>query len=286
MAIRRRPILLASLCLALAALAGGYAWLDRWQRAVIFSIELGEAPWWRNAPAGTEEFDIILPNGDAVRAWYLARQGDPKAPAVLYLHGSRWNLNSSVFRMERWARMGYSVLAVDYRGFGESTQRLPSQNSAIEDAKAALAQLAQRQPDPSLRFIYGHSLGGAIAVALASQADQTQFSGLILESTFTSVKDMLASSRWSRIPGLSLLITQPFDSLAAIGKIENPILLLHGTGDRVVPPEMSDALQAAARPGTRLLKIEGGSHSGSSNDPRYQQAVQSFIRDASAAASG
>lgn len=285
MAIRRRPILLALLCLALAALAGGYAWLDRWQRTVIFSVELGEAPWWRDAPTGTEEFDIDLSNGDTVRAWYLAHR-DPKAPAVLYLHGSRWSLNSSVFRIERWARMGYSVLAVDYRGFGESTQRIPSQASAVEDAKAALEQLALRQPDASLRFVYGHSLGGAIAVALAAQADQSQFSGLILESTFTNIRDMLASSRWSDIPGLSLLITQPFDSLAAIRKVENPILLLHGTGDRVVPHEMSDALLAAAGKDAQLLKIEGASHSGSSSDPQYQRAVQAFIREASAARSG
>jgi pimeloyl-ACP methyl ester carboxylesterase len=285
MNIRFRLLLTILACITFIALAGGYTWLDRWQRETIFSVELGESRWWREAPHGTEVFDIALSNGDTVRAWYLA-QADSKAPTVLYLHGSRWNLNSSIFRMERWASMGYSILAIDYRGFGESTSIRPSQASAVKDARAAMEELALRQPDPALRFIYGHSLGGAIAVALAEQLDQSDFSGLILESTFTSIRDMLAGSRWASIPGLALLITQPFDSLSGIKAVENPILLLHGTEDRVVPHTMSDALLAAANDATRIVKIEGASHSGASRDPEYQSAVQGFIRDASAAKAG
>src|SRR5690606_13834121 len=125
----------------------------------------------------------------------------------------RWNLNSSVFRIERWADMGYSILAIDYRGFGASTPGRPSQASALADAEAAMEQLALRQPDPAQRFIYGHSLGGAIAVALAARLNQDEYAGLIIESTFTNIRDMLAGSKWSGIPGLSFLITQPFDSL-------------------------------------------------------------------------
>lgn len=282
MHIRQHPILMVFTCIVLVAAAGGYTWLDRWQRQTIFSVELGESRWSRATPEGTDVFDITLPGGDTVRAWYLG-QADPQAPAVLYLHGSRWNLNSSVFRMERWARMGYSILAIDYRGFGESTPRLPSQASAVEDASAALQQLALRQPNPALRFVYGHSLGGAVAIALATQEQHIEVAGLILESTFTSIRDMIAGSRWSDIPGLALLITQPFDSLAGIKAIDVPILLLHGTADRVVPHEMSDALLSAAKPGARLLKIDGASHSGASSDPEYQRAVQGFIKKASMA---
>ena len=282
MHIRQHPILMVAACIVLVAAVGGYTWLDRWQRQTIFSVELGESRWSRAAPEGTEVFDIALPGGDTVRAWYLG-QADSEAPTVLYLHGSRWNLNSSVFRIERWARMGYSILAIDYRGFGESTPRLPSQASSVEDASAALQQLARRQPDPSLRFVYGHSLGGAVAIALAAQESHTEFAGLIVESTFTSIRDMISGSRWSDIPGLALLITQPFDSLADIQKIKAPVLVLHGTGDRIVPHEMSDALAAAAKPGTRLQKIDGASHSGASSDPEYQHVVQKFIREVSAA---
>ena len=112
MSNRRRPVLLIAACaLALSATAG-YAWIDRWQRTAIFSVELGESRWWREPPPATIVFDIALPEQQKIRAWYLP-QDRPDAPTVLYLHGSRWNLNDSVARIERWADMGFSVLAIE-----------------------------------------------------------------------------------------------------------------------------------------------------------------------------
>ncbi|MGE4336457.1 MAG: alpha/beta hydrolase [Pigmentiphaga sp.] len=274
----RRWWLAISLLFALLA-AGGYLALDRWQRGLIFSVELGEQRWWREAPAGTDVFDLTLANGDTVRAWFLA-QDDPAAPTVLYLHGSRWNLNGSVFRMERWHRLGFSVLAIDYRGFGASTPRLPSQRSATEDALAGLDELARRQPDPQRRYVYGHSLGGAIAAQLAALSKRPEFSGLILESTFTHVRDMLPLTRWGHLPGLAGLVTQPFDTQAALRQYDGPLLLLHGSGDRVVPVAMSDALYAGLPPGAALRQhvvIEGASHSGAGRYREYDEAVLGFV---------
>lgn len=284
----RRVRLLAVLLLLLTLAAAGYVILDRWQRQTIFSVELGEHRWWRGPPSGTEVFDLTLPQGDKVRAWYI-RHPDPDAPTVLYLHGSRWNLNGSVFRMERWVRMGHSLLAIDYRGFGDSTPRLPSQASVLADARAALQELARRQPDPARRFIYGHSLGGAVATQLAAQTDMPPVAGLILESTFTNIRDMIGTTQWSGVPGLGLLVTQPFDSVDALARIRLPVLLLHGTGDRVVPHTMSDALLAAASQAPerlrRLVKLEGASHSGASrSSPAYDDAIRAFAQDAAAAA--
>lgn len=279
---RRLLLIIAAVMVGLAAV-GGYVALDRWQRAMIFSVELGDARWAREAPASTDIADLPLENGDTVRAWFIAGPS-PEAPTVLYLHGSRWNLNSSVFRIERWLDMGYSILAIDYRGFGESTRRLPSQQSAREDARRALQELARRQPDPGKRFVYGHSLGGAIAADLASRHTDVEFAGLILESTFTRIRDMIGSSRWAHIPGLQYLVTQPFDSLTAMSRIRQPVLFIHGTDDRVVPHTMSDELYRAAqaRPQGRqvLVKIDGASHSGASRNAGYAFAVQEFIRNA------
>ncbi len=283
MRMRKNLFRLSVVFVLLLCLAGGYVYLDRWQRAEIFSVELGESRWWRDPPQGTDEFYIGLGNGERLHAWHVpATNAD--APTILYLHGSRWNLNSSVFRIERWADMGYAILAIDYRGFGESSQRLPSQASAVEDASAAMQELARRQPLPERRFIYGHSLGGAIAIDLAARQGLPDFNGLIVESTFTRIQDMIAHSKWSQIPGLSLLITQPFDSLSAIQKIKNPLLVLHGTNDRIVPRAMSDALFQAGTgaPLRELVHIEGGSHSNSSAHPEYQAAVQAFIDQAAA----
>jgi len=230
-----------------------------------------------------------LPNGHKVHSWYWAHP-DPDAATVLYLHGARWNLNGSVFRMERWMEMGFSVLAIDYRGFGESTRLLPSERSAREDALAALHELVQRQPDASRRFIYGHSLGGAIAIDLAARADDISVAGIVVESSFTSIRDMLSTLSWGDLPGVSLFVTQPFASANKLAAITDPLLIIHGTGDRVVPHTMSDGLYAAATSVPdglkRLVKIEGASHSGSVRSAEYLDAVTQFTADAMRHADG
>lgn len=280
--------------LAFALLAAtavvGCTQLDAWQREAIFSPAQGDQRWFSEPPAGTRVFDLPVAPGQHVRAWYW-QSPDPAAPAVLYLHGARWNLNGSAFRMTSWTRLGYSVLAIDYRGFGDSTRMLPSEESAGQDAAEALRELARRQPDPARRFVYGHSLGGAIAIDLASRKDLPAFAGLIVESSFTSIAAMVQTLKWGWVPGASLLVTQPFDSLDKLADLTTPVLFLHGTGDRVVPHTMSDQLFAAAQrvaPSLkRLVKIDGASHSGAvRSGPVYDEAVESFVRDATRAYRG
>jgi len=277
--------------LALALLAGvcafGWIKLDAWQRQAIFASATGDRPWFREPPAGTEVFDLEVAPGQKVHAWYW-KSPDPQAATVLYLHGARWNLNGSAFRMTRWTEMGYSVLAIDYRGFGESTPLLPSESTAGADAAAGLRELARRQPDPARRIIYGHSLGGAIAIDLAARKDAPPYAGLIVESSFTSIGAMVGTLKWGWIPGAGLLVTQPFDSLDKVAELRKPVLFMHGTADSVIPHTMSDQLYAAARnvapPLKRLVKIEGASHSGAvRSGAAYDDAVQSFIRAARAA---
>jgi len=93
--------------------ATGCVQLDRWQRQKIFAVETEPRSWWGEPPTNTEVLDLRLNNGDSVRAWYW-QAPQPDAPTVLYLHGSRWNLHGSAFRFNGWARMGYSMLVIDY----------------------------------------------------------------------------------------------------------------------------------------------------------------------------
>jgi len=288
---RRFPRVPFRAFLALALLAGactfGWIKLDAWQRQAIFASATGDRPWFRDPPAGTEVFDLDVAPGQKVHAWYY-KSPNPQAATVLYLHGARWNLNGSAFRMTRWTEMGYSVLAIDYRGFGESTPLLPSESTAGADAAAGLRELARRQPDPARRFIYGHSLGGAIAIDLATRKDAPPYAGLIVESTFTSISAMLGTLKYGWIPGAGLLVTQPFDSIDKVATLRTPVLFMHGTADSVIPHTMSDQLYAAVRnvapPLKRLVKIEGATHSGAVRSGEvYDHAVESFIRAARAA---
>lgn len=251
--------------LALMASVAGCASLDTWQRKAIFQHERAVVDARRTEatpPPDVEAFDLVLANGDTVHAWY--RETSPEAPTVLFLHGARRNLYESRYRIDRLAGVGLNVLAIDYRGFGHSTPILPSEETALQDAQAAFDELLSRQPDPRRRFLYGYSLGGAVAIALAAERDG--FAGVVVESSFTSIADLVRASRWGWVPFLGAAVTQEFDSRARIGRVNEPLLLVHGTADGVIPHTMSDELLAAAtgvQPGLkRLVKIDGANHRG------------------------
>ena len=126
-----------------------------------------------------------------------AESANAQAPVLLYLHGARWDVRGSAHRIRRMQELGFSVLGIDYRGFGRSSSELPSENLAVEDARAAWAWLQHRFPDRQ-RYIFGHSLGGAIAVHLAADVDDER--GLIVEGSFTSIPDVVESYRWVGCP--------------------------------------------------------------------------------------
>lgn len=290
--MRLPPKLLASVSVVLLSVAAisGCSTLDRWQREAIFQTEAAARLQGREAPAGVEQYDVAVPGGgetgaDTLRFWYLAADDAAGAPTVLYLHGARHNLYGNASRLERLRDLGFNVLALDYRGFGRSTRILPTEASAIEDARLAFAELERRESQPQRRLLYGYSLGGAVAIALAQQVDG--LAGVVVESSFTSITDVVRTMRWGWVPFINIAVTQEFNSLSRIGQVNEPLLFLHGTADGIVPHEMSDRLHAAARavPADmkRVVKIEGASHRGAmSLDPEtYRKALSEFVSLAS-----
>ncbi len=249
----------AALAAALV-LSTGCAVLDARQREWIFrpNKELTRTPA-DHGLAFEEVWLAVAGAGEArekVHGWWIP--GDPKAPALLYLHGSRWNIGNNLFRIARLRRMGYSVLAIDYRGFGRSDGDLPSEKQAYADAQAGWAELVRRVPEARLRVIYGHSLGGAVGIELALRHPEA--AALVAESTFTSIRDMVAQSAYGFLP-VGVVLTQHFDSLGKVAGLRLPVMFVHGTGDRWVPSFMSEKLHAAAPEPKRLLLVNGASHS-------------------------
>jgi alpha-beta hydrolase superfamily lysophospholipase len=258
--MKRWPIVSAAV-LALAVVVGCGS-LDERQRAWIF--QPSDASWGGSAELarGMEDVWIDFPSevtGQPTRLhglWAASDAHGGAGPVLLYLHGARWNVEGSSPRIRRMQELGFSVLAIDYRGFGKSTPGLPSEEMAYEDAHAAWNWLASKYPQRP-RYIFGHSLGGAIAIDLASKV--TDERGTIVEGTFTSIPDVASSMKWGWLP-IGPLITQRFDSLRKVAKVGSPLLVVHGDSDNLINFELGRKLYEAAQGKKRFLLIEGGSH--------------------------
>jgi len=255
------PVLAALLSFALFA---GCAQLDAQQRRWIFQPAAG-TPWVDVHDAdGMQDVWIDFDSPTTGRAARLHGLWLPQedaasgtlAPLLLYLHGARWDVMASASRVRRMHELGFSVLAIDYRGFGRSGAELPSERTAYEDARAAWRWLAAQRPGAA-RYVFGHSLGAAIAVDLAAAVDDE--AGLLVESAFTSVPAVVAGMRWGWLP-LGPLIWQRFDALSKIARVGSPVLVVHGSADELVPPALGRALYEGAKGPKRWLLVEGGNH--------------------------
>jgi hypothetical protein len=245
---------------AAVVLASGCATLDEQQRRWILMPTERSLQWYGGPTDGMEEHWIEFrskASGEPVKLhalWHPHERAD--APVALYLHGARRTVEGSAFRIRHLHDLGFAVLAIDYRGFGKSTAELASEELAYEDARAAWDWLAQRHAGRE-RYIVGHSLGGAIAVNLASEVDDAR--GLIVEGSFPSIPAVFRTLKWGWLP-ITPLITQRFDAGERIARVRAPLIVVHGSEDRLIVPELGRALYEKAPEPKRFVLVEGGSH--------------------------
>jgi uncharacterized protein len=276
----KRWHIFTSFCMSLALMVGCVT-LDEKQRGWIFqpsdrswgagtAAAVGMDEIWIDFQARTGETRARL-NGLWLPASEPGTATAKHSPVLLYLHGARYNVTGSASRIRRMQELGFSVLAVDYRGFGKSTAALPSEASAYEDARAAWDWLAKKYPDRP-RYIFGHSLGGSIAINLAS--DVSDESGTIVEGAFTSIADVVGTTEWGWVP-ISLLLTQRFDAIDKVGRIGSPLLVVHGGEDHLILPDLGRKLFAAAAQPKLFMLVKGGSHHNTNQvgQPQYKQAL-------------
>ena len=269
---------------ALVPLVPGCAWMDTRARTAMYRPTPGRPESFTGLQPGDETGFIAVPDagtGEIQRLaiWWLPRP-EPDAPSLLYLHGTFRNLYRNYPKIEALRAAGFSVLAVDYRGWGDSTPIVPSEKTILADADAAWTEFVRRQPDPCKRVIYGHSLGGAVAIDLASRKHvRSDYAALAVESTFSSLVDLAASAAGPLGPIAVWLSGERFDSFARIGKVDAPILMLHGEKDDTVPIALGRKLRDAAPPGVRWIEVPGGSHSRLHTDApeTYRAAFRSLI---------
>lgn len=252
-----------TILLGIAALVAIFAYfqLDSWQRGQIFhgSTNMADTPRDKGL-AFSEEWIDVPAAGDVgagkIHAWWIPAD-TANAPAILFFHGNAGSISSNLRFAERFHAAGFAVLTIDYRGYGTSSTALPSEKSVYADARAAWDRFVALTPHTAKRVVYGHSLGGAIAIDLATKV--SGIDALIEEGSFTS---MLAEAKIV-MPGwmpLALIQTQYFSSDEKIQKLRMAKLFIHCTGDEMVPGAMSDELFRLAPEPKKQLVIPGGDH--------------------------
>lgn len=269
--------------LLLLALLGssGCAWLDAKQRQLIYRPTTGAPAEFTGLRVRDERYFVNVPNPQGppqqLAIWWLPH-ASPDAPALLYLHGTFRNLFDNLHKIDALRGAGYSVLAVDYRGWGESSAITPSEATIMQDAGVAWAELKAHQPNGKKRAIYGHSMGSGVAVDLASHlSSPADYGGLVLESAFTSFTDVAHASGW--LASLVNLVTRErFASIEKIGQVQAPLLMLHGMRDDTIPIQLGERLFAAAHSPKQWLAIDGAAHSDLDlvNPALYQATLKTF----------
>ena len=203
--------------------------------------------------------DVAIPvGGQTLHAWWMpAQRTSPKV--VLYFHGNDGNVSTSIAETALLRELGPSLLVVDYRGYGTSDGAFPSEDTMYEDAEAALGFVVHRLGEkPRDVYLYGQSLGAAVAIELAVR--HPEVGGLVVENGFTSIYEMARLNPLYAIYPVGLVLNQRFDSIDKVSRLRMPVLYIHGTRDRIVPFAMGDALFEHSGGKKRFIAVPGGEH--------------------------
>jgi len=218
-----------------------------------------------------EDARFAAADGVRLHGWYVpGRRGE----TLVWFHGNAGNISHRLDNLRLLHELvGVNVLIFDYRGYGQSDGE-PSEAGLYVDAQAARAYLRERGDVDSGRIVYfGRSLGSAVAIDLAVTDPPY---GLILETPFTSVRDMSAQLM---LGPLSAVVPSMFDNLAKVGAIRCPKLFIHGDTDELVPYEQGRQLYEAAQPPKAFFTIRGAGHNDTYvvGGERYFRQIEKFV---------
>ncbi len=205
---------------------------------------------------GVEGRDVELVAEDGVRIhgwWWDAGE---EAPAVVFFHGNAGNLAIRVSTAEGLVARGLSVFILSYRGYGRSEGR-PSEEGVLHDGRAALQWVADEVSSTGRVVLHGRSLGGFVAAGVGAQEP---VAGVVMESSFTTLYE-IAREVYPIVPRFLLgRLRGHFDNLDSVSRIDAPVLVIHGSADALIPPEMGERLYRRARQADRWLPVEGAGH--------------------------
>jgi len=222
-----------------------------------------------------EEIWFDTEDGVRLHGWFFPLKGE--APVILFCHGNAGNISHRIDNVRRLLEQQLQVFIFDYRGYGKSSGK-PSEAGLYLDGQAAYDFLTHnRHIAPGKIIPFGRSLGAAVAVEIALRR---QVSALIIESAFTSTKEMAKTMLLFK--PFAFFLPPHFNNLEKISRIPVPKLLCHGEKDEIVPFSMGRKLFQTAHEPKIFFPIKGAGH----NDTylvggnAYFQTLAAFVRDA------
>ncbi|NGX58026.1 MAG: Multifunctional-autoprocessing repeats-in-toxin, partial [Chlamydiae bacterium] len=189
--------------------------------------------------AGVPEMKVIeltTSDGLKINAWYSPPRESSK-PIIVYFHGNAGNIANRGFIARSFINKGYGMLLLTYRGYSGNPGR-PGEQGLYNDARAALRFIKNEGVPPQCLVFYGTSIGGAVAIQMATEF---QVAAIILQSPFSSIVDVAKYHYFFLLP-FTGLIKDKYDSLSKVNMIEAPVLIIHGKSDRIIPPKLSRKL--------------------------------------------
>lgn len=262
-----RNIVIASIALYAAATTGLWAF----QRDLMYFPDRAPpvAPSFYAMLDGVQEVLLTTTDGLELRAWYAPPP--PNQPTIVMFHGNRGSLRHGRYRLKHLKDAGMGVLLLAYRGYSGNAGT-PSERGLYDDARAALDWLRRRGVTDESVVLYGISLGSGVATKMAAERE---LGAVVLEAPYTSTVDV-AAWRFPIVP-VTLLMKDRFESLSRIGAIGEPLLVMHGDRDAVIPQRFGRRLFDAANAPKEGFWPRGVGH-GDIFDNGGLEAALGFIR--------
>ncbi|WP_262887800.1 alpha/beta hydrolase [Leptobacterium flavescens] len=216
---------------------------------------------------------FLTSNDDSKLHGLHFKQNKPNG-IILYFHGNARSLNYwGSWAEELSTRYNYDVIIWDYRGYGKSNGKREFEQ--MLDDGLLFYDYAKSKMSEDKIIVFGRSLGGAFATHVAKQ---NTVGGLILESTFTNIEEVINRKYWF-LP-TSVLLKYPFQSDKNIGSINTDTFILHGNKDDLIPYDMSKELfEASPAKNKKIYTVDGGGHNNLRGFEAYYQALDEIIKE-------
>ncbi|MFC2069779.1 alpha/beta hydrolase [Chloroflexota bacterium] len=220
-----------------------------------------------------ENVSLETEDGLRLSGWFIPKE-DSRG-VLLFCHGNAGNMGHRLDSIRLFRQLELEVFIFDYRGYGESEGK-PTEMGTYEDAEAAWRYLVdKRKVDPSKIIVFGRSLGGGIASRLASRHTP---GALILESTFTSLPDVAATSYW--FMPVRLIMRFKYNTAENLREVNCPTLIIHSRGDEMMPFIHGQRLFEIASEPKKFLEITGTHNEGFiTSGSRYEEGLNAFIHE-------